>query len=155
MPAMTRLLPIALVAAVACGHPAPPPASPAAPAPAPVAAPTDAAAPALPLDQDLPTLAARSTQMYQAVAAAFATAGADCAGATSKLAAIRSGHADVTTAVAKVLHEGRARELRAALSASEDALDAAAKAIVDSETMRKCSQDAAFASAFDFIGAPP
>lgn len=151
---MMRGLLLVLLAAAACGAPAPPAAPPPTTAPPPASAPADAA-PSLALDQDLPRLAARSTQMYQEVAAAFAAVGADCAGAATKLAAIRTGHADVTTAVAKVLHEGRARELRAALAASEDALDAAAKAIVDSETMRKCSQDAPFAAAFDFIGAPP
>jgi hypothetical protein len=148
---MTRVLSIALAAVISCGHPAPPPAPPVAPTPAPV---VDAAV-ATALDKDLPALAARSTQMYQQVAAAFVAAGDDCAAATEKLTAIQRSYADVMSAIAKVLHDGRARELRAALEPSSDALDAAAKSIVDSPTMRKCSPDRAFTAAFDFIGAPP
>ena len=148
---MTRVLWIALVAVVSCGHPAPAPAPPVTP---PVAPAVDAAV-QTDLDHDLPRLASRSTQMYQDVAAAFVAAGEDCAAATAKLTAIQKSYADVMAAIAKVLHDGRARELRAALEPSADALDAAAKSIVDSKTMRKCSPDRAFTAAFDFIGAPP
>lgn len=149
---MTRVLSIALAALISCGHPAPAPAPPVAPPPA---APAADAAVETALDKDLPRLAARSTQMYQDVAAAFAAAGEDCAAATTKLTEIQRRYADVMAAIAKVLHDGRARELRAALDPSADALDAAAKAIVDSRTMRRCSPDRAFTAAFDFIGAPP
>jgi len=149
---MTRVLWIALAAVVSCGHPAPAPAPPTAP---PVAAVTVDAPVATDLDKDLPKLASRSTQMYQEVAASFVAAGEDCAAATAKLTAIQKGYADVMAAIAKVLHDGRARELRAALEPNADALDAAAKSIVDSKTMRKCSPDRAFTAAFDFIGAPP
>jgi hypothetical protein len=148
---MTRVLWIALAAVVSCGHPAPAPAPLVSPAPAPVA---DAAV-ETDLDKDLPKLASRSTQMYQEVAAAFVAVGEDCAAATAKLTGIQHTYADVMAAIAKVLHDGRARELRAALEPSSEALDAAAKSIVDSRTMHKCSLDRAFTAAFDFIGAPP
>ena len=150
---MTRVLWIALAALASCGHPAPAPAPPITPPVAPALT-ADAAVPT-DLDHDLPRLASRSIQMYQEVAAAFVAVGEDCAAATARLTAIQNGYADVMTAIAKVLHDGRARELRAALEPNADTLDAAAKSIVDSKTMRKCSPDRAFTAAFDFIGAPP
>ena len=108
------------------------------------------------LDQDLPRLAARATRLYQDVAAAFAAAGEDCAAAIAKIATLQTEYADVITANAKVLHDGRARELRAALDPHATELDAAAKAIIDSNTMRRCSPDRAFADSFDkLVGAPP
>ncbi len=149
---MTRVLWIALVAIVSCGHPAPAP-TPPAPKPEPVVV-ADATV-ETDLDRDLPRLATRSTQMYQEVAAAFVAVGEDCAAATAKLTSIQKSYADVMAAIAKVLHDGRARELRAALEPNADSLDGAAKSIVDSKTMRKCSPDRAFTAAFDFIGAPP
>lgn len=155
---MTRVLWIALVALGslgACPQPAPVPAPL---TPAPIGPPVVAAdaAPDGPLDQDLPRLAARATKLYQDVVVAFTAAGEDCAAAASKLGVLQSTYADVVAANAKVLHEGRARELRAALEPHADALDAAAKAIVGSKTMSKCSPDRAFTDAFDnLVGAPP
>lgn len=125
------------------------PVKPTQPAPTPDAAPVA-------LDQDLPRLAARATQLYQKVAEAFASAGANCAAATSDLGALQLTYADVVAANAKVLHDGRARELRTALEPHAEALDAAAKAIVESTTMAKCSADRAFTNTFDeLVGAPP
>ncbi|MBL0219957.1 MAG: hypothetical protein IPQ07_39585 [Myxococcales bacterium] len=150
---MMRVTSIALVL-VACGAPAPVPAprSPTAPPPS---ATIDAGTP-LPLDRDLALLAQRSTRLYQDVVAVFASAGGDCAAATAKLGGLQTTYADVVAANAKVLHDGRARELRAALEPHADALDAAAKAIVGSPTMSKCSPDHAFTDAFDnLVGAPP
>ena len=56
----------------ACGHPAPqePHGKPVAPPPAAVEAPG--------LEQDLPKLAGRAVELYQAIAASFAKVGADC-----------------------------------------------------------------------------
>ncbi len=141
----------------ACPKPAPAPKQPPPPtggsgsaAPPPDAAPTGA------LDQDLPRLATRATKLYQDVAAAFTAAGEDCAAASAKLAALQTEYADVIAANAKVLHDGRARELRAALEPHATDLDAAAKSIVDSKTMKKCSPDRAFADSFDkLVGSPP
>ncbi len=148
---MSRVLSIALVLA-ACRHPAPAP--PPAPPPPP-AAPVDAGPP-LPLDRDLPRLAERATRLYQDVAAAFAASGIDCAAATTKVGALQRTYADVVVANAKVLHDGRAKELRAALESHADVLDAAARAIVESPTMKQCSSDRAFTDAFDaLVGAPP
>lgn len=156
---MVRVLSIALLVAVAaCPQPAAPPPKPPGPTagsgsaqPPPVdAAPTGA------LDQDLPRLATRATKLYQDVAAAFTAAGEDCAAASTKLGALQTEYADVIAANAKVLHDGRARELRAALEPHAAELDAAAKSIVDSKTMRTCSPDRAFADSFDkLVGAPP
>lgn len=154
---MTRVLGIALVL-VACGHP-PPATAPAVIAPA--ATPTTPlalvdAGPQGPLDRDLPRLAERATRLYQDVVQVFAAAGADCGVATSRLGALQSTYADVVAANAKVLHDGRARELREALVPHADALDAAAKAIVESPTMTRCAPDPAFTDAFDrLVGAPP
>jgi len=122
-------------------QPAPPPDAP----PAPIA-----------LDQDLPRLAERATALYQEVAAAFAAAGENCADATTRLSALQKANADVIAANAKVLHEGRARALRMALEPHAEALDAAAKAIVQSKTMAACSADRTFTNTFDeLVGAPP
>ena len=120
------------------------------------AAPPPDAAPPGALDQDLPRLAARATKLYQEVAAGFTAAGEDCPAATAKLGALQTEYADVIAANAKVLHDGRARELRAALEPHAEHLDAAAKSIVESKTMKKCSPDRAFADSFDkLVGSPP
>ena len=109
-----------------------------------------------PLDRDLPRLALKSVALYEAVVAVFRSAGANCAAATTQLTDLRATYADVTVANTKVLHEGRARELKAALAKYDDKLDAAAKEIVGSQTMSKCTSDRAFTKAFDdLVGAPP
>ena len=153
---MKRVLAVALAALCIGGLTAcPPAATPVEPAKPIQPAPPDAA-PAIPLDQDLPRLAQRATRLYQEVADAFAAAGVDCAAATTRLRALQQIYGDVVAANAKVLHEGRARQLRAALEPHAEALDAAAKAIVDSRTMSKCSSDRAFTDTFDdLVGAPP
>ncbi len=139
------------VAAAACGTRPPPP------APAPgtthtVTAPADAApAPPTPLDRDLPRLAERTLALYEDAAKVFAAVGEDCAAATSRLAELQTPYRDVVAANAKVLHDGRAKELRAAIAPHSDAFDAAAKAIAQSPTMTKCSQDAGFEKAFDAL----
>jgi len=116
------------------------------------AAPVDAG----PLDQDLPRLARRALEMTQNVAAALAAAGDDCAVATQKLGELRDAYADVVAANAKVMHDGRAKEMRAALDPLHAQFDAAAQAIMGSKTLPKCSQDPAFAKAFDALfEAPP
>jgi len=154
---MMRVLSIALLLA-ACPRSAPGPEPRTTTTPAGgsgSAAPSPDAATAT-LDQDLPRLASRAARLYQEVAAAFGAAGEDCAAATAKLGTLQAEYADVIAANAKVLHDGRARELRAALEPHAAELDASAKAIVDSTTMRRCSPDRAFADSFDkLVGAPP
>jgi len=156
---MMRALAAGLAALCVVGLSAcPPAAAPVEPAKPtqPTPPPPDAAPPPVALDQDLPRLAQRATTLYQEVASAFATAGVDCAAATARLVALQQTYADVIAANAKILHDGRARELRAALEPHAEALDAAAKAIVDSPTMSKCSQDRTFTDTFDaLVGAPP
>lgn len=148
--AMTRLS--LVLALAACGASKPPP-EPAAPTtqqqqPPPAEATT--------LDRDYPRLAERATQLYREVAGVFDVAGENCPAATSKLSELQRTYADVVAANAKILREGRARELRPALAAHEQELDASAKAIVESKTMATCSQDKAFTTAFDeLVGAPP
>jgi hypothetical protein len=144
-----------IVVAVACTSSKPPP--PAQPAQSPPAAVVvDAAVDATPLDQDLPRLAERSLAMYQDVAKALAAAGEDCKAATASFHELSGAYKDVVTANAKVLHDGRARQLRAALEPHNDEFDRLAKAVVQSPTMSKCSQDRAFARAFDeLLEAPP
>lgn len=155
---MTRAL-VAVVVLAACGSP-PPPATAPAQAPPPSAAPVltvDAAPPEpLPLDQDYPALAQRGAALMRAIAQAFATAGTDCAAATASLVELQATHADVIAANAKVHHEGRDAELRQALAAHAQELDAAARGIVQSPTMAACARDEAFKSAMDdLVGESP
>jgi hypothetical protein len=143
-----------IVAAVACSSKPPPAAKPVEPVPVTVVA--DAAVDAMPLDQDLSQLVERSLAMYQDVAKALAAAGEDCKAAAASFGQLATAYRDVVTANAKVLHDGRAKQLRAALEPHSDEFDRLAKAVVQSPAMSKCSQDPAFARAFDdLLEAPP
>lgn len=141
-----------IAAALACSgrSSGPPPAPPVA-----HAAPADAAVDAAPLDQDLPRLVERSLALYQDIAKAFAASGEDCAAASGRLRELTERYRDVVAANAKVLRDGRAKELRAALDPRSDAFDAAAAAVVQSPTMSRCAQDRGFARAFDELVASP
>ncbi len=158
---MLRVMSIAAVLA-ACGGRAPgPPASPP-PAPPAAVAPADAGAPppspvadATPLDQDLPRLVDRALALYRDVAGALAASGDDCAAASARLRALSDRYRDVVTANARVLRDGRARQLRAALESHGDEFDAVAQAVVQSPTMARCAPDPAFGKAFDELLAPP
>lgn len=120
-----------------------------------VAAPADAPPPPPPLDQDLPRLALRGVELYEEVARVFAAAGTDCPAATTQLRALEPTYAPVATANAKVLHDGGAKALRAALEPHATRLDAAAKAIATSATLAQCSANRDFTEAFDeLVGAP-
>lgn len=143
---------ISIAAAAACRATPPPPAQPAEAAPSADAA---IASDATALDQDLPRLALRSLALYQDVANAFAASGEDCAAAATRLGQLAGAYRDVVTANAKVLHDGRAKQLQAALDPHGDAFDRSARAIIQSPTMSKCSQDPAFAKAFDHLLEPP
>jgi CxxC motif-containing protein (DUF1111 family) len=148
-----RLFAIAIAAACS-GRP--PPANSAEPSPAVVVADAAGPAEASGLAQDLPRLAERSLVMYQDVVQALAASGEDCAAATAKLGRLAGTYRDVVTANAQVLHDGRAKQLRAALEPHGEAFDRAAQRIVSSPTMAACSQDPAFARAFDkLLEAPP
>ncbi|CAN5805709.1 hypothetical protein BH11MYX2_BH11MYX2_33680 [soil metagenome] len=142
---------VALVLLAACGSTQAPTST--TPPPGPTVAPAPAG-PA-PLDENLPVLATRATQLYQSVAKLL-TANTDCLQATAQLAELDAANADVVAANEKVLHDGRAKELRAALEPHATDLDAAAKEIVAAPLMGACSQDRAFTDAFDqLVGAPP
>lgn len=122
---------------------------------APVVVAPDASPPG-PLDRDLPRLAARSVALYAAVSTAFRTAGSDCAAATKQLGTLHGEYAEVIAANAKVLHDGRSKELKAALAKHDDQLEASAKEIVGSQTIKACASDRAFTKAFDdLVAAPP
>jgi len=143
-----RWLAIAVLAA--CGHAAPPPG----PTPGTTHVVADAGVAdtgPVGLESHLDELAKRSTQLYKDLARALDEANGDCAAATSKIDALVTTYADVTAANARVLHAGhdRVKQLKAALAPYEDELDAAAKKIVESPTMRACSQDAGFAKVMD------
>ena len=140
----------AALALVACGPKPPPPPATGTSHATPPAAPADAPIPG-PLDQDLPRLAARTLAMYQDVAKLFATTGEDCAAATAKLGDFEATYRDVVAANAKVLRDGRAKELRAALEPHAEPFDFAAKSIAQSPAMTKCSPDPAFETAFDAL----
>jgi hypothetical protein len=145
---------LAAAAAIACSG-SPPPAKPTGPTPAAVpidAGPRDAP----PLDQDLERLAQRSLAMYRAVGKALGDSQRPCSAATADLGQLRDEYRDVVAANAKVLQDGRAKELRAALAPHNEEFDRAAQAVVQSPTMSKCSNDRAFAKAFDdLLEAPP
>jgi len=152
---MMRWLAIAVL--VGCGHAAPPPG----PTPGTTHATPDAGTTAdagpVGLESNLPELAKRSVALYQDLAKALAESNGDCAGATAKIDALATAYAEVTAANAHVLHAGHARvkELKAALAPYDAELDASAKQIADSPTMRSCSQDAGFAKAMDrLVGEP-
>lgn len=151
---MTRQCAVFLIALAACPKPAPTPVPPTPPDAA-VAAPADAPPPPVPLDEDLPRLALRGVELYDAVVKIFIETGKDCAAAARKLREIQPAYADVAAANAKVLHEGAAKALRAALEPYAARLDAAARAIASSTTMAECSGEVEFTDAFDdLFGAP-
>lgn len=146
---MTRAV-LVLLGCFACSHP------PKQPQPAHGSAAPDAAVePQTNLDQDLPKLAERTVKLYEEIAHAFEAAGDNCAAATTKLVELNATYQDVSIASAKVLHDGRAAQLRLALKPHEDAYTASAKAILASKTLTACSTDAKFARAFDVVGSPP
>ena len=140
-----------LFAALAgCGHAAPPASShELAHAPS-DAAPPDAAA----LDDDLPRLAARLTQLYQEVAAALA-AGSECAAAVDRLVAIETSYADVIAANARVAHGDNASAYRRALEPHQSELTAVVAAIVTAPTTHQCAHDDQFTAAMDRLGGAP
>jgi len=142
-----------LAVLVSCGKP--PPAQPVESTPGAAtpgaAAPADATA----LDQDLPRLVDRSLVMYQDVAKALAASGTDCAAATGKLRQLAGTYREVVRTNAKVLQDGRARQLKAALEPHDEEFDRSAQAIVSSPTMSACQADPAFSEAFDELLASP
>ena len=141
-----------IAAALACGRSSePPPAQPTAVRVADAGPAADAA----PLDQDLPRLAERSLAMYQDLVKAFTASGQDCAAAISRMHELAGRYRDVTAANAKVLHDGRAKQLKAALAPHSAEFDQAAAAVVHSPVMSSCGQDPAFSHAFDELIAPP
>ena len=145
---------IAIAGALACSG-KPPPAQPGEIRPSATAEGSAAPAEATALDQDLPRLVDRSLVMYQDVAKALATGG-DCAAATGKLRQLAGPYREVVRANAKVLHDGRARQLKVALEPHDEDFDRSAQAIVLSPTMFACSTDPAFSKAFDeLLEAPP
>jgi len=150
---LTAMVRAMWILAVVAGCSSKPPPLPPAP-PKPVA--MDAAVPeTTALEQDLPRLVERSLVMQQAIAAALTAAGDDCAAATARLGELTGTYRDVVVANARVLHDGRARELHAALDPRADAFDRAAADIMKSPTTAKCVQDPAFAQAFEALFEPP
>jgi hypothetical protein len=149
---MSRLAWLATFA-IGCGHPS----APAKPGPGsatPVAT-ADAAVDApVPLEDDLPRLAARAVKLYVDWKTAFAEAGTDCGLATRRMNAIADANADVIEAN-KNLYKGshdRVKAFRAELAKHEDELDASAKAIMESPTMAQCSTDPTFQKALERLG---
>lgn len=156
MPPMSRTCAVMLALALAagCGNHSKPPATGASGS----AAAPDAGPPPGPpgLDRDYARLADRAVKLYEDVAEALRASGEDCAQATARLDELAATNQDVVAANVKILHEGRARELKAALAKNADRLDAAAKGIVDSQAMTMCAHDTAFSKAFDdLVGTPP
>lgn len=135
--------------AIACGQPASasqprPPQQPVASVDAGIDAPRS-------LAEDLPALALRARLLYLDWAAAFADATIDCATATSRVSALADKNADVAAANKAVFRAGheRVKAFRAELDKYEAEMMPAAKAIMESPIMARCSGDAAFARAID------
>jgi ABC-type transporter Mla subunit MlaD len=145
---------IAIAGAIACSA-RPPPPQPAEPKPGPATSSAAASSDAPTLDQDLPRLVARSLAMYQDVAQALAASGNDCAAAIDKLRPLAGTYREVVRANAKVLHDGRARQLKAALDPHDEEFGRLAQAIVQSPTVAACSTDPAFSRAYDELFAAP
>ncbi|MEO8843916.1 MAG: hypothetical protein ABI591_17285 [Kofleriaceae bacterium] len=156
-----RLLSIAALVWIGCGH-APPTSPETGPSHA-----TGSATPRAPdapvaLDDDLDRLAELSTRMYQAIAKVLgepstAPHDGDCAAVAAKLDAITHDDAEVIAANAKVLHAGhpKIQALKTALEPHQAELDAAAQTIGASQTMKTCSSDPAFEKATDrLLGEP-
>ncbi len=144
-----RWVSLVLCALAACGHPAPAPEHPGGtPAPPPDAT--------KPLDEDLPRLAARAVEMYQAQLRALTEAGKDCAAAAAKIDAVADNYADVTAANTKIAHAGheKIKQLKAALAPHDAELDAAAQQIAAAITASNCASDPTFGKALDRFGAP-
>jgi hypothetical protein len=138
--------------AIGCGQPtAPASPKPTAPPPAVVDAAVDAP---VALENDLPRLAERAVKLYVDWSVALREAGDDCAQATAKMNAIADANLDVIHANTKLLRgpRDRIKALRAELEKHQVEYDAAARAIFESPTMKKCSRDPAFARASDRLG---
>jgi hypothetical protein len=131
------------IAAGGCGpsRPAAAPTDRAATAPdaAPVAlAPPDAAP--LPLDHDLPALAARWVDLYAAIADALAGAGGDCARAIERVGELRARFADVRDATDRVRADGRVGQLEVEIDRRREPIEAALARM--RPTLDACANDA-------------
>jgi hypothetical protein len=125
---------------------APADAPPVATAPAPDAAPVP-----LPLDRDMPALAAGYVALVTAVADALASAGTDCARAADGVVALRTQFKDVRDAAARVLIDGRAALLEPELDARSASIDAALARM--KPTLDACKSDARLDEALEGLGA--
>ena len=103
------------------------------------------------LADDLPALALRARQLYLDWAAAFADVNIDCATASSRVNALADKNADVAEANKAVFRAGheRVKAFRIELDKYEAEMMPAAKSIMESPIMARCSGDAAFARAID------
>jgi hypothetical protein len=107
------------------------------------------------LDHDYEQLADRAVKLYEDVAELLRTVGEDCEQATAKLNELSAANRDVIAANSKVLREGRAREIKKALAKQEDRFNAAAKVIMESQTISRCAHYSSFTKAFDELVASP
>ncbi|CAN5424961.1 hypothetical protein BH11MYX1_BH11MYX1_24280 [soil metagenome] len=157
---LRRLAIAALVSCTSCGHAAPTGAEPG-PAHAVLADAPRADLTPLGLEADLPRLAARAVAMYQAIATVFAETSPphepDCVAIATQLRTIETANQDEITATAKVMHAGHAKiqQLRAALEPHQAELDASARAIAASASMKACASDPGFAAAIDHLLGEP
>jgi hypothetical protein len=134
-----------------CGHAAPAPSSPPTTIGTSHAAPPQATPAAL--EDDLPRLAERAVKFYADWQHAMEESASDCTVATAKINALADANADFITANAHVAHAGHDKivQLRAALEPHAAELDASAKAIVDSPTLKACHDNVEFSHAIDRI----
>jgi len=107
------------------------------------------------LDHDYEQLADRAVKLYEDVAELLRTVGEDCEQATTKLNELSAANRDVIAANSKILREGRAKEIKKALAKQEDRFNAAAKVIMESQTISRCAHYSSFTKAFDELVATP
>jgi hypothetical protein len=140
-----------VAAIVACGPPRATPTEPTPPAPtsdARVVAVADGVPAPVPLDRDLPALAAKLADLYHAAADTVVAAGTDCARATAGLASVRSSFSETRDAIAKVgADKDRMAALEPELSRYGDAIKADIKRM--GPTLDACRTDATFNAALE------
>lgn len=106
----------------------------------------------VPLDEDYPTMARRSAEMFEALADAMAATPIDCAALAGQVKAIIAEHRDVRVAAAAAVDRGNGRALDRALEAHADRIkDAAARM---QPALTKCGNDAAFAESLTPFDVP-
>lgn len=106
----------------------------------------------LALQDDLPTLARRSTEMIEALGDALAVTPIDCAALAEQVRSIMAEHRDVRIASAAAVDRGDGVALDRALEAHAERIKAAASRM--QPALAKCGSDAGFTEALTPFDVP-